>query len=161
MDPFEPKVSNGDPSVYISIYLSIYLYLSILLSIYFYLSNYLSIYIYLSYYLSIYIYLSNYLFISIYRIPDTPECQSLQQKAEQEHDLLHIQPISNQSLQGAWDSLRPAPVGILDHLDQNMNNTIPEEEVEDDSPALTSHIFLPAQCRLVIGKGGCKKNSYC
>ena len=60
-----------------------------------------------------------------------------------------IRPVSARSVQSCWDSANPRPVGVLDHLEHTLSE---DTEVSSDSPALTCHVFLPAQCRLVIGR---------
>ena len=55
--------------------------------------------------------------------------------------------MSCRSVESCWSSARPRPVGVLDHLEHALS----EDSVET-SPALTCHVFLPAQCRLVIGR---------
>ena len=89
--------------------------------------------------------------ISVWRIPDTPECAALQVKSERsggQADLLR--PLTSRSVQSCWDSANPRPIGVLDHLEQTMISET--EEVSQDPPALTCHVFLPAACRLVIGR---------
>ena len=83
-----------------------------------------------------------------FRIPDTPECAALQLKAERESNCDSLSSVAVTSLSDAWKSASPSPVGVLDQLDENMNSTTDESGV----PSLTSHVFLPAQCRLVIGR---------
>ena len=87
--------------------------------------------------------------ISVWRIPDTPECAALQVKAERSGAEDAVAPLSSRSVQTCWDSAHPRPVGVLDHLDQALAE---DEATAAASPALTCHVFLPAQCRLVIGR---------
>ena len=89
--------------------------------------------------------------ICVWRVPDTPECAALQLKAEQTggDECEGLTAVSIKSLQSSWEDASPSPVGVLDQLDENMNSAM---EGGEGSPALTSHIFLPAQCRLVIGR---------
>ena len=81
----------------------------------------------------------------------TAECTSLQIKAEKNlvGECEALFPLSIKSLDFSWSEANPRPVGVLDQLDENMNSALQESE---STPALTSHIFLPAQCRLVIGR---------
>ncbi|XP_023324405.1 WD repeat-containing protein 7 isoform X4 [Eurytemora carolleeae] len=92
--------------------------------------------------------------ISVWRIPDTAECAALQLKAEKDGTADSLYPVATHSVKKSWKSIIPPPVGILDQLDQNMNQQPPDLSGDDDenSPALTSHIFLPVQCRLVLGR---------
>lgn len=89
--------------------------------------------------------------ICVWRVPDTPECTALQQKAEtrNEGDCERLNAVSSKSLDNCWSLAKPIPVGVLDQLDENLNSSMNNAE---SCPALTSHIFLPAQCRLVIGR---------
>ena len=89
--------------------------------------------------------------ICVWRVPDTPECAALQVKAEQreEGECERLGAVSVRSLGSSWSGTSPSPVGVLDQLDENMNSAV---EGGETTPALTSHIFLPSQCRLVIGR---------
>ena len=91
--------------------------------------------------------------ISVWRIPDTPECAALQVKAERSGPDT-LRPVSARSLQNCWDSASPRPVGILDHLENSLSELAESdpESLGQESPALTCHVFLPGQCRLVIGR---------
>ena len=87
--------------------------------------------------------------ICVWRVPDTPECAALQAKAEGAGECEKLTVVSTKSLSTSWDHASPHPVGVLDQLDENMNSAVVESS---STPALTSHIFLPSQCRLVIGR---------
>ena len=87
--------------------------------------------------------------ICVWRVPDTPECAALQAKAEGAGECEKLAVVSTKSLSTSWNHASPHPVGVLDQLDENMNSAVVESS---STPALTSHIFLPSQCRLVIGR---------
>ena len=63
-----------------------------------------------------------------------------------------LAPVQARTLAQCWAGTRPSPVGVLDQLDENMNENAVEGEVAGGAPALTSHIFLPALCKLVVGR---------
>ena len=93
--------------------------------------------------------------LSVWKIPETPDCASMQLTAEQsggsEVDISSLRPVLVNSLQEIWRAVKPAPVGVLNQLD-----VAEEEEEEDDEAdegsALTATMFLPMQCRLVCGR---------
>ena len=87
--------------------------------------------------------------ISVWQIPDTPECAALQTRSEKSQSSQELLPISSRSVQECWESANPKPVGVLDHLENALSEDV---ATPDTSPALTCHVFLPAQCRLVIGR---------
>jgi len=89
----------------------------------------------------------------VWRVPDTPECAALQLKAETGDKPPVLEPVQDRSLAQCWATTRPQPVGVLDQLDDNMNENVEMAgEVVESPPALTSHIFLPAMCKLVVGR---------
>ena len=89
----------------------------------------------------------------VWRVPDTPECAALQLKAETGDKPPVLEPVQDRSLAQCWATTRPQPVGVLDQLDDNMNENVEMAgEVVEAPPALTSHIFLPAMCKLVVGR---------
>jgi len=87
--------------------------------------------------------------ISVWQIPDTPECAALQTRSEKSQSIQELLPISSRSVQKCWESANPKPVGVLDHLEHALSEDV---ATSGTSPALTCHVFLPAQCRLVIGR---------
>ena len=81
--------------------------------------------------------------LSVWKIPDTPDCASMQLKHENGEPKAKLKPQLVTSLEEIWADLVPPPVGVLNQLDD------PEP---DESVALTATIFLPMQCRLVCGR---------
>ena len=79
--------------------------------------------------------------IALWKIPDTPECASMQLKVESGEALETLTPNTATSLEEIWSGLDPTPAGVLNQLDN------PETDA-----ALTATIFLPMQCRLVCGR---------
>ena len=82
--------------------------------------------------------------IALWKIPDTPECASMQLKKEgdgSEAATTSLKPSTATSLEEIWSGLNPTPAGVLNQLDN------PETDA-----ALTATIFLPMQCRLVCGR---------
>ena len=89
----------------------------------------------------------------VWKVPDTKECNALQVKAETADKPPALEPIQDRSLAHCWATTRPQPVGVLDQMDNNMSeNAELAGEVVEAPPALTSHIFLPAMCKLVVGR---------
>ena len=88
-------------------------------------------------------------------MPDTPECAALQLKAEAGSSPPSLAPVQARSLAQCWAVTRPSPVGVLDQMDETMSESLEVGggEVAASAPQLTSHIFLPALCRLVVGRG--------
>ena len=79
--------------------------------------------------------------IALWKIPDTPECASMQLKVESGEAMSTLGPNTATSLEEIWSGLDPTPAGVLNQLDN------PETDA-----ALTATIFLPMQCRLVCGR---------
>ena len=80
--------------------------------------------------------------ITLWKIPDTPECASMQLKTENGETMSVLKPAKVTSLNEIWADLNPKPAGVLNQLLENL----------DTDPALTATIFLPMQCRLVCGR---------
>ena len=80
--------------------------------------------------------------ITLWKIPDTPECASMQLKTENGETMSVLKPAKVTSLNEIWTNLNPKPAGVLNQLLENL----------DTDPALTATIFLPMQCRLVCGR---------
>ena len=80
--------------------------------------------------------------ITLWKIPDTPECASMQLKTENGETMSVLKPAKVTSLNEIWTDLNPKPAGVLNQLLENL----------DTDPALTATIFLPMQCRLVCGR---------
>ncbi len=89
--------------------------------------------------------------LTVWKIPDTPECASMQLRHEQTGKGEVVKPQLSCSLEDKWRSLRPPPVGVLNQLEPDEEEE-EEEEEEDLTVALTATIFLPMQCRLVCGR---------
>ena len=87
--------------------------------------------------------------VSVWRVPDTPECAALQVKAERSGECEQLWPECVRSVAACWANTNPRPVGVLDHLENLLTEN---QEATGDGPALTCHVFLPGQCRLVIGR---------
>ena len=83
--------------------------------------------------------------LAVWKIPDTPDCASMQLKHESTNECSKLNPDVATSLEEIWHSVVPKPVGVLNQLDE------PEAD-PDSSVALTATIFLPMQCRLVCGR---------
>ncbi len=96
--------------------------------------------------------------LAVWKIPDTPECASMQLKHESSGDSCQLKPQLVWSLQDAWSQLLTTPVGVLNQLNQAiLPQGVADEDEEDDEEelpptALTATIFLPMQCRLVCGR---------
>ena len=91
--------------------------------------------------------------LSVWKIPETPECASMQLTAESakgEDDLGILRPVLVNSLEEIWRSVKPPPVGVLNQLEEEEDDE--DEEEEDGGGALTATMFLPMQCRLVCGR---------
>ena len=89
--------------------------------------------------------------LSVWKIPETPECASMQltaEASESEADLISLRPVLVNSLEEIWKAVKPAPVGVLNQLDVVED----EDEDEDEEGHLTATMFLPMQCRLVCGR---------
>lgn len=88
--------------------------------------------------------------LSVWKIPDTPDCASMQLSTQQEGDgggggnVSSVTPQHSATLEEIWKRISPPPVGVLNQLDV--------EENEDENGQLTSTIFLPMQCKLVCGR---------
>ncbi|XP_059089612.1 WD repeat-containing protein 7-like [Tigriopus californicus] len=82
--------------------------------------------------------------LAVWKIPDTPDCASMQLKHETSADPISIKPVLVNSLEEIWRKVTPGPVGVLNQLD--------DPDDPDQSVPLTSTIFLPMQCRLVCGR---------
>ena len=67
----------------------------------------------------------------------------------QSQSIQEFLPFSSRSVKKCWESANPKPVGVLDHLEHALSEDV---ATSGTSPALTCHVFLPAQCRLVIGR---------
>ena len=80
--------------------------------------------------------------ISLWKIPDTPECASMQLKTENGESTALLKPSKVTSLKEIWADLKPQPAGVLNQLLNNL----------ETDPMLTATIFLPMQCRLVCGR---------
>ena len=87
--------------------------------------------------------------LAVWKIPDTPECASLQLRHEQTQETFKLEPAVVTSLGEAWSVVKPPPVGVLNQLEEDLP---PEDEEESTGAALTATIFLPMQCRLVCGR---------
>ena len=83
--------------------------------------------------------------LAVWKIPDTPECASLQLKRDNGDAAAHLKPLLVTSLESNWAKVMPRPPGVLGQLEH------PEEDPEGMT-ALTATIFLPTQCRLVCGR---------
>lgn len=84
--------------------------------------------------------------LSMWKIPDTPDCASMQLKHDSGEAPAVLKPQLVSSLEEIWRDLVPSPVGVLNQLDD------PETTDPDQNIALTATIFLPMQCRLVCGR---------
>ena len=80
--------------------------------------------------------------IALWKIPDTPECASMQLKTEKGETNALLKPHTVTSMDEIWQHINPKPPGVLNQLEGN----------PDMESALTATIFLPMQCRLVCGR---------
>ena len=57
--------------------------------------------------------------LSVWKIPETPECASMQLTAESagsEDDLSSLRPVLVNSLEEIWKAVKPPPVGVLNQV---------------------------------------------
>ena len=110
--------------------------------------------------------------LAVWKIPDTPQCASMQLKRQQtsvhEQDIgcagvTEQKPIISINIEEIWAQMRPPPPGALSQLDEPILEEVPKPGVKGSSLAandtlpssaiaLTATIFLPMQCKLACGR---------
>lgn len=81
-------------------------------------------------------------YVLAWHIPDISSTQLAEIRNHKPPQAIKMTATLMTSLTEAWENVRPRPVGILDQLEKH----------EDGRIKLTASIYLPAQCRLVVGR---------
>ncbi|XP_045461740.1 WD repeat-containing protein 7 isoform X6 [Harmonia axyridis] len=81
-------------------------------------------------------------YILAWNIPDISEAQLAEIRNHKPPQPVKMNASLMTSLSEAWENVRPRPVGILDQLEKHEGHRV----------KLTASIYLPTQCRLVVGR---------